>query len=116
MTTIHLLEKIKIKVYVVTMYRHGNRESHSYVLGAWSDRKSAEVAGDVEEAWRGGKYKPEVTQWILDGNEYDNIQDIDGSPCPKCGCTNPYIDASDREYLICNGCNHSYPRSKKETV
>lgn len=30
-------------------------------------------AGDVEALWRGDKYKPEVTAWNVDANEYDNL-------------------------------------------
>ena len=47
-------------MYIVTMYRYGDREKHSYVLGAWSDKAEAEKWGDIEDWWRGGKYKPEI--------------------------------------------------------
>jgi len=55
------------------MYRGGDRENHSYVLGAWSSEALAMQAGDVEALWRGDKYKPEVTAWNVDANEYDNL-------------------------------------------
>ena len=61
------------KVYVVTMYRWGNHEDHSYVLGVWTNKIVAENYGITEEAYRGGKYDAEVTECDLDGNECDNI-------------------------------------------
>ena len=44
-------------VYVIVMYRYGQTEAHSYVLGVWSTAREAECAGTVESLWRGGKYK-----------------------------------------------------------
>lgn len=52
-------------VYVVTMYRYGDREKHSYVYGVFSDPYLARRSGDDEEFVRGGKYKAEVTTWII---------------------------------------------------
>lgn len=65
-----------MKVYVTTMYRFGNRDLHSYVLGVWSTRELAEAHGNNETVWRGGKYKPEVTEWTIDANEYDDIEEV----------------------------------------
>ena len=62
-----------MKVYVVTMYRWGNHEDHSYVLGVWSHPIVAENNGLTEESFRGGKYEHEVTEWTIDGNEHDNM-------------------------------------------
>ena len=66
-----------ITVYVTTMYRYGDHEKHSYVLGVWSDRETAQRAGGTEELWRVDKYKAEVTEWTVDANEFDNIEDDD---------------------------------------
>lgn len=52
-------------VYVVTMYRYGDREKHSYVYGVFSDQEIAQRHGYDEEFVRGGKYKAEVTTWII---------------------------------------------------
>lgn len=60
-------------VYVVTMYRYGDREKHSYVLGVWSTMENAMKYGAVEKAWRGGKYTPIITVWTVDANECDDI-------------------------------------------
>jgi|WetSurMetagenome_2_1015567.scaffolds.fasta_scaffold08132_7 hypothetical protein len=43
-------------VYVVTMYRWGNYENHSYVLGVFDTNIKAKNAGKREEKFRGGKY------------------------------------------------------------
>lgn len=63
-------------VYVVTMYRYGNHEKHSYVLGVWSTKKEAQRMGNVEELWRGDKYTAEITEWIVDANEFDQLDDV----------------------------------------
>lgn len=60
-----------MKVYVVTMYRWGDTESHSYVLGVWSNQELALLHGNLESNFRGGKYDPKVTEWIIDANEHD---------------------------------------------
>jgi len=54
------------KVYVVTMYRYGNREKHSYVLGVFTTRKLAEQWGETEKTYRAGKYEPDVTRFVID--------------------------------------------------
>jgi len=41
------------------MYRHGDREKHSYVLGLYSTEEKARTAGLAEELIRGGKYSSE---------------------------------------------------------
>jgi len=50
----------KKEIYIVTMYRYGDRESHSYVLGVWDKKAQATKYGQIEESWRGGKYMSEV--------------------------------------------------------
>jgi hypothetical protein len=62
-----------MSVFVTTMYRYGDREKHSYVLGVWSSSEVAMQAGQTEALWRGGKYEPEVTEWKVDANEFDDI-------------------------------------------
>ncbi len=53
-------------VYTVTMYRYGNREWHSYVLGAFSSNDIAREWAAKEEEYRGGKYKAEIIRWGID--------------------------------------------------
>lgn len=55
-----------MKIYVVTMYRYGNHENHSYVLGAWSKKAKAQDEGLAEQKYRGDKYKPEITEWEVE--------------------------------------------------
>ena len=51
-------------VHITTMYRWGDEESHSYVLGAFDDPQTAIEEGEKERINRGGgiKYCPEVIQ------------------------------------------------------
>jgi hypothetical protein len=53
----------KNKIYVVTMYRYGNKQNDSYVLGAFSKKQKAFDEADAEEAYRGGKYSGEVLEF-----------------------------------------------------
>jgi hypothetical protein len=55
-------------IYIVTMYRWGNRERHSYVLGAYSSESIARTAALCEMVRRGGnKYWPEIIACEVDG-------------------------------------------------
>ena len=53
-------------LYVVHMLRYGDTERHSYVLGAWSTRAAAELAGDVEKTVRAMKYEPLIVCVTVD--------------------------------------------------
>jgi hypothetical protein len=49
-----------MEVFIVTAYRWGDRENHSYVVGAFSTKDEAILWAKKEEEWRGGKYDCEV--------------------------------------------------------
>lgn len=51
-----------MKFYIVTMYRWGERDNHSYVLGVFDDEQEAIRAGKEHGEHRGGKYDPEVIE------------------------------------------------------
>jgi len=53
-------------VYIVTMYRYGDREKHSYVYGAFSTEATAREWGEKEKDYRGGKYEPEIIRFCVD--------------------------------------------------
>jgi hypothetical protein len=54
----------KDKIYVVTMYRWGDRERHSYVYGVFTKKNAAIEAGKIEQVYRGGnKYYPQVMEF-----------------------------------------------------
>ena len=63
-----------MSVFVTTMYRYGNRELHSYVLGVWSTLEIAMQAGETEALRRGGNYEPQITEWEVD--KYENQSDL----------------------------------------
>jgi len=52
-------------ILVVTAYRWGDQESHSYVVGAYLNYGSAAYAADVEKTWRGGKYECKITEHTI---------------------------------------------------
>lgn len=66
-----------MKVYVVTMYRWGDRENHSYVLGVWDDKDVAIEKGKEEISYRGGKYEPEVISIEINSpSSIDTVYDL----------------------------------------
>ena len=53
-----------MKIYVVTMYRWGDRESHSYVHGIYTKKELALKMAQEEKEYRGGnKYYPEILEF-----------------------------------------------------
>ena len=52
-------------VFVVTMYRYGDRERHSYVLGVFSNENIAHEYGEKEKEYRGGKYEFEIIRFCV---------------------------------------------------
>lgn len=52
-------------IYVVTAYRYGDTEKHSYVVGAYDTPKDANTQARIEEAYRGGKYECGIAQMTL---------------------------------------------------
>ena len=59
-------------VYVVTMYRWGDRDCHSYILGVFTKKAKAEKAALAEKEYRGGKYYPEVLEMVPDSNTWSD--------------------------------------------
>jgi len=53
---------MKNKVYVVIAYRWGEQSNHSYLLGVYTKKHAALVAGDEHREYRGGKYECEVIE------------------------------------------------------
>lgn len=67
-------------VYVVEALRWGDRENHSYVVGVYSNRETAEAAVESETDWRGGKYECVVTALELNKVRNEEVSDeyVDG--------------------------------------
>lgn len=63
-----------MKIYVVTMHRWGDDESHNYVLGVFSSQEKALEAGDIERTYRGCKYEYKVTESVIDGFDESKIK------------------------------------------
>lgn len=49
-----------MNIYIVTAYRWGSRDDHSYPIGAFNDLNTAIAAADSHTIYRGGKYYCEV--------------------------------------------------------
>jgi hypothetical protein len=66
-------------IYIVTMQRWGDTESHNYVVGAYTDVLQAKEVGLAYRAWRGGKYEPRI-----DVIEVDKVDDEVMEHWEKC--------------------------------
>jgi hypothetical protein len=71
----------KKKLYVVTMYKWGDRSSHSYLNGVYTKKQKAIDACKAEEDNRGGKYNGEILEVDLDstwqsGEPYKTIKKL----------------------------------------
>lgn len=62
-----------MKVYVVTMHRWGDSESHNYVQGVFTKKFQAEKAGKAENLYRGGKYEYKISECTLNEHDSDSI-------------------------------------------
>ena len=66
----------KNKLYIVIVYRWGDRGCHSYFVGAFSKKQKAIDEAQKEEMYRGGtKYRAEIIETDINvscaGNEHD---------------------------------------------
>lgn len=66
----------KNKLYVVTMYRWGERENHSYLLGVFNSKHRAKEIGAEHAEYRGNKYEPEIVELELNVS-YDSYSTRD---------------------------------------
>lgn len=54
------------QLYITEMLRWGETETHHYIVGVYSTFKQAELAGEAEKTWRGGKYEYKISPLNLD--------------------------------------------------
>lgn len=57
------------KLYIVTAYRWGHRQNHSYNIAVFTDKDKAIECAESHTSYRGGKYGVAVEEIIL--NQYD---------------------------------------------
>jgi len=60
---------MKNAIYVVTMYKFGERNNHSYVLIATMKKHKAIIMAEKEEQNSGEKYKAEIIEFIGDSSK-----------------------------------------------
>lgn len=68
--------KQTFKIYVVTAYKFGERDNHSYVVAAFTSKDKAIECADHHTKYRGDKYACHVEELL--NNEYDPESDYDG--------------------------------------
>jgi hypothetical protein len=54
------------RLFIVEMLRWGDREGHSYIIGAWRKYEDALLAAKQGMADRGGKYDAEIHETMID--------------------------------------------------
>lgn len=64
---------MKKEIYVVTAYRWGNRENHSYNIGVFNKANAAMKCADSHTEYRGGKYACVVEKCVINEFENDDI-------------------------------------------
>lgn len=73
-----------MQIFIVTAYRWGNKECHSYVLGAFDNKETAIEQAIKEKEWRGGKYDCEVICMELNESlQYKNYEVVYKIPYPE---------------------------------
>ena len=63
-----------MKLYIVEALRWGDDENHSYTVGVYEKKQNAIYAGEIEESWRGGKYKYRITEHELNEIETKKLE------------------------------------------
>lgn len=64
-----------MKIYIVTMLRYGDRESHHYIIGAYTDLALAYIDGiEHGKFHRANKYEPLIQEITVDSN--DDIYEV----------------------------------------
>ena len=66
----------KNKIYIVIVYRWGDRGCHSYFVGAFASKQKAIDEAEKEEHYRGGiKYQSEIIETEINkscaGNDFE---------------------------------------------
>jgi len=65
--------KTNTEIYIVTAYKWGQREAHSYNIGVFTKKAQAIKCAESHAGYRGGKYACVVDKCIL--NHFDNEDD-----------------------------------------
>lgn len=60
-----------MKIYVLTAYRNGNCEEHSYTVGAHTDFNEAKETAEEHCDYRGGKYSVVVEEFRMNQIDHD---------------------------------------------
>lgn len=101
----------RLVMFVVTAYRWGGRENHSYVVGVYSSKEKAKSVALEHHKYRGGKYDCEVMMIPVDSDYedrekqtvisiYTDTADVhEVSRCCWCGAEKELHNPIHAEYL-----------------
>lgn len=67
------------EIYVVTMYRWGEKSKHSYLLGVYTKKHKAKKEAEEEEKYRGGKYEAEIAITKLDTKLIKYLKEVNNN-------------------------------------
>lgn len=114
-----------MNIYIVTAYRWGHRDNHSYVVGAFSTKEQADQAADTHVGWRGGKYGCEVVECDVGNTSEDyhpsQVSYFESPYYGAAGRHSPSAHPADRNKppefdnrLVCAKCYEELPQTEKE--
>jgi hypothetical protein len=68
-----MAREAKMRIFIVTMLRYGNKEGHHYIIGTYADLAKAYIESLEHKQFRGGKYEPLIQETIVDGDELAEV-------------------------------------------
>lgn len=88
-------------IYVITAYRWGWRNGHSYVVGADTDKERALVIAQEHVEYRGGKYGCEVVEVAErsdpSGDDAKQVAYVESPYFGMAGCSPNHITPADKD-------------------
>lgn len=115
------------KVFVVTAYRWGHRDNHSYVVGCSDELEHAKQLAESHMDWRGGKYGCEVVEcdarYVGEGEcGAEQVHYVESPYYGACGRNTPSEHPADRNKpiefsrrFVCMKCHEECDEVKEET-
>lgn len=63
-----------MRIFIVTMLRNGELESHHYCIGAFTDLAKAFIEGEGHAVFhRDRKYVPQIMECVVDADELNEV-------------------------------------------
>jgi hypothetical protein len=87
-------------IYVVTMYRWGCTENHSYIVGAFNKHSDALLAAENNEKYRECKYRADIAELKIDIDYTEQIEKINHYNFDRAICSNCQSEVCSKRWWI----------------